>query len=350
MVFAMGCIKYREFEAAFADKLGANHALAVTSGTAALKVALTALGIGAGDEVITQCHTFVATVEAIIDTGATPVITEIDETLNMDPKDLEAKITSRTKCVIPVHMLGVPARMQEIMNIADTGGVPVLEDTAQALGGSYRSKYLGTIGKVGTFSFDHGKLLTTGEGGMIITDDEKLYLKARAYHDHGHESNPAFPRGQDTRSFAGFNFRMNELQGAIGLAQLNKIDYAIERQRANKARIKSALKSFKNLQFRELPDENGDAGDTLAFFCDDQEKAAQTVRALQHEGLGTKNLPDALSWHFSGTWDHMLENVSNYWKKSEHLLRRAIAIPIKIRMDDEIELTVDKLRRALGPL
>jgi 8-amino-3,8-dideoxy-alpha-D-manno-octulosonate transaminase len=349
--------KVREFEQAFAKKLGAQHAQAVSSGTAALLVGLKALGVGPGDEVITQCNTFVATVEAIFECGATPVVTEINLTLNMDPEDLEAKISRHTKAIVVVHMLGVSAQMDAIMRIANRHGVPVLEDTAQALGASYRGRYLGTIGKVGTFSFDHGKVLTTGEGGMVLTNDEGIYKRARAYHDHGHEYNSSVPRGEDTRSTGGFNYRMMELQGAVGLVQLEKLDHALERQRANKRRIKAQLRECPAIRFREIPDEEGDAGDSLVFFLDTPEAARATARELQREGIGFKNLPDALLWHFAGTWEHMFKNheqlrgrpLADVWKRSDRILRSAIAVPIFIKMDERrINATIEALQRALG--
>jgi 8-amino-3,8-dideoxy-alpha-D-manno-octulosonate transaminase len=160
-----GVYKVLEFEKAFAAYTGAGYAQAVTSGSAALKVALMALGIGAGDEVITQGFTFVATWEAILDCGAVPVFTEIDLTLNMDPADLEKKITPKTRAIIPVHMLGAQARIEEIKAIADRHGIPVIEDTAQAAGGRLHGRHLGTFGTCGTFSFDAVKTMTTGEGG-----------------------------------------------------------------------------------------------------------------------------------------------------------------------------------------
>jgi 8-amino-3,8-dideoxy-alpha-D-manno-octulosonate transaminase len=328
----------------------------VTSGTAAVKVGLEALGVGAGDEVITQCHTFVATAEAIIECGATPIFTDIDRTLNMDPADLERRITPRTKAIIPVHMLGVPARMDEILAVAASRRLPVLEDTAQGLGGRYHGKYLGTLGTVGTFSFDHGKVLTTGEGGMVVTDDEQVYQRARAYHDHGHENNPRFPRGEDTRQTSGFNYRMMELQGAIGLVQLSKLQYALERQQANKKRIKTALAKIPGLAFRELPDAQGDAGDCLVFFLDTPDAARGVAADLAKEGIGFKNLPGAVDWHFAGTWDHMFGGhpvyggrpASTLWPESERILRSAIALPIMVRMEDaQIEKLVGTLTRVL---
>lgn len=332
-----------KFEKAFASKFHVKYAQAVSSGTAALHATLKALGIEPGDEVITQSHTFVATVEAIIEARATPVITEINKTLNMDPTDLEAKITEKTKAIIPVHMLGVPAQMKEITSIAKQHGIPILEDCAQAVGGEYKGKKLGAIGNAGMLSFDFGKALTTGEGGMIITDDESIYLRSRAYSDHGHEYNPKLPRGEDTRKFSGFNYKMTELQGAIGLVQLKKLDYVVERQRENKRKIKEGIKDIPKIEFRELPDPKGDTGDTLAFFVQNRDKARKFAELLKEKGLGTKNLPDAVNWHFAGTWDHIFgqytkykgKQLSDLWKKSDEILRRAIAIPIFVNMSED---------------
>jgi len=345
-----------EFEQEFARAFGARYAQAVTSGTAALKTALFALGIGPGDEVVTQCHTFVATVEAIMDLEAIPVITEVDRTLNMDPADLEAKITGRTKAVVPVHMLGAPARMDEIARIAGRRGIPILEDAAQAPGGGYRGRRLGTLGAAGAFSFDFGKVITTGEGGMVLTDDEQIYLKCREYADHGHEYNPALPRGDDSRSSWGFNFKMMELQGAIGLAQLRKLDGALARQRENKARLKEGISGLPGLEFRESADPRGDIGDALVFFLEDAGKARRFAQKLRKKGMGTKNLPDAIKWHFAGTWDHMLPKVETFqgkdlmdcWPVSRDLLQRAIALPVFIRMtDDQIANAIENIRECL---
>jgi 8-amino-3,8-dideoxy-alpha-D-manno-octulosonate transaminase len=335
--------KVAEFEEEFARAFGVRYAQAVTSGTAALKVALFALGIRPGDEVITQCHTFVATVEAILDLGATPVITEVDRTLNMDPRDLERKITDRTRAIIPVHMLGAPARMDEITKTAGRTNIPLLEDAAQAPGGEYHGRKLGTFGAAGAFSFDFGKVITTGEGGMIITDDERIYLRCREYADHGHEYNPALPRGDDTRSTWGFNFKMMEIQGAVGLAQLGKLDHALGRQRENKKRLKEGIGDLSGIEFREIADPAGDIGDTLVFFLKDAGTAQRFAQNLRKRGMGTKNLPDAIKWHFAGTWDHMLARAGPYqgrdlmgcWPESRDLLQRAIALPVFIKMTDE---------------
>ncbi len=331
-----------DFEKAFANKFGVKHALGLTSGTAALKTALESLDVKPGDEVITQSHTFIATVEAIIEVGAKPVITEVNKTLNMDPEDLRSKITDKTKAIIPVHMSGVAAQMKEILAIAKEYRVSVLEDNAQSCGGKYAGKALGAMGDVGIFSFDFGKVLTTGEGGMLITNDESIFKKAREYSDHGHELNPNYPRGEDTRSRSGFNYKMMELQGAIGLAQLKKLDYIIERQRENKAKIKEGIKHNPGIEFRQIPNPEGEIGDTLTFFLKNREKAKKFVKIWTEKGLGTKNLPDAINWHFAGTWDHIFsqyaeykgKDLTNIWKQSNEILRRAIAIPIFVNMDE----------------
>ena len=228
------CYKVKEFEDKFCNYLGGNFSLAVTSGTAALRVALAALDIGEGDEVITQTFTFVATAEAIIESKATPVFGEINENLNLDPNLLESKITEKTKAIIVVHMLGTPCYLSDIKDICKKYNIFLIEDTAWGCGGKLDNNYLGTIGDIGTFSFDFAKTITTGEGGMLIIRNEEIYKKACAWHDHGHENNPKFPRWEDTRSSSGFNYRMMELQGAVGLAQLGKLDSIIKQQRKNK--------------------------------------------------------------------------------------------------------------------
>jgi 8-amino-3,8-dideoxy-alpha-D-manno-octulosonate transaminase len=325
-----GVYKVREFEQAFAKYTGAAHAQAVTSGTAALKVALVALGIGTGDEVITQGFTFVATWEAILDVGAVPVFTEVDQTLNMDPTDLEKKITSKTRAIIPVHMLGAPARMKEIKEIADKYGVHVLEDTAQAAGARLDGQHLGTFGHFGTFSFDSVKTMTTGEGGMVITNDEELWRNCSEYHDHGHDHavNPG-GRGGEGRRFIGFNYRMMELQGAIGLAQLAKLDSMIASQQKNKAILKEAASKIAGVSFRYILDEAGDSATFLAFMLPDKEQAAKVNQVLRDNKAGAINFGEN-TWHFYPSWEHLLGGTTlahNGWPFEAHGKRRFIYDP-----------------------
>ena len=301
-----GIYKVREFEEKFASYCGVSHAQAVTSGTAALKVALVALGIGAGDEVITQGFTFVATWEAILDLGAVPVFAEIDDTLNMDPADLEKKITSKTRAIIPVHMMGAAARIHEILAIANRHGIPVIEDTAQSPGASVNGQKLGSFGACGTFSFDPVKTITTGEGGMVTTNDPELWKSFSEYQDHGHDhaQNPG-GRGGEGRRFIGFNFRMMELQGALGLAQLAKLDGIIREQKANKIRMRAAVSIIPGVSFRKHVDEDGDSATFLAFFLPsvDQAKAINVV--LREHGAGAVYFAEN-SWHYYPQWEHLL--------------------------------------------
>jgi len=349
-----GIFKVKEFEEKFAEYVEVKYALGVSSGTVALRVALAALGIGPGDEVITQAFTFVATVEAIMEAGATPVIAEVDNSLNLDPNDLESKISSRTKAIIPVHMLGVPARMDEIMEIAGKHNLKVIEDSAQACGSSYKGKKTGTLGDMGIYSFDYVKTITTGEGGMVVTNDENLFLEASYFHDHGHAHRSDVPRGEDSQKRPGFNYRMGEIQGALGIVQLSRLDHVIEEQRKNKTRIKEAISGIKELKFRDLPDESGDGGDTLIFFLPNKGMAGDFEKELTKQGMGTKILPSALIWHYFANWEHIIKELKGrkeykmgMWPHSDSFLRRAIAIPISVKMTDEqVERTISALQKA----
>lgn len=362
-----GVYKVETFEREFARYCGARHALAVSSGTAALRVALAALGVGPGDEVITQGFTFVATWEAILDAGALPVFAEIDETLCLDPNDLEAHITPRTRAVIPVHMCGGQARVEEIVAAAGRHGVPVIEDTAQSCGGRLGQRALGSFGALGTFSFDSVKTLTTGEGGMVITDDEELYLRASEYHDHGHDHDPSVGRGLEKRRFFGFNYRMMELQGALGLAQLRKLEPAIlPRQRRNKRVLRETLEKHDGITFRDLPDPDGDSATFLVFFLPTAEKARAFNRVLSDEGAGAVYWHDNL-WHAYGQWEHLLEGrtpLSGGWPfrspggshrcgfdpealpRTAGILSRALTLPIRIHMDQQLPVLIRAIDKA----
>jgi 8-amino-3,8-dideoxy-alpha-D-manno-octulosonate transaminase len=335
------CYKVREFESAFASYMKVPHALAVTSGTAALRVALAALDLQPGDEVITQSFTFVATAEAIIEARAVPVCCEVDATLNMDPADLERRITPRTRAVIAVHMLGTPARLREITDICSRKNVVLIEDAAWGCGGSLDGRALGTWGRMGTYSFDFAKTMTTGEGGMIVFRDKRDYERAAAWHDHGHENNPAVPRWEDTRSGSGFNYRMNELQGAVGLAQLKKLDDVVRRQRTNRDALWRAIADLPGVIARDVPVGSHETADALVF---------ETRTALVASGLSTKILPEAVTWHFAGTWSHMPELVARHGDLSQAFpataarLSRCVSLPITVKMD---ESTPAKMRQAI---
>lgn len=341
--------RVRDFEDALKKTVNSNYAQAVSSGSAALKVALKALGVKKGDEVITQAFTFVATVEAILEVGAIPIIVDIDKSLNMCPQSLTAAITNKTKIIIPVHMLGVAADMGSIMAIANKNKLKVLEDSAQGLGGKFNNQYLGTIGDIGTYSFDGGKTVICGEGGMVVTNNKELFIKSRAYHDHGHEYSDTLGRGIEAALCTGFNYRMSELQAAFGLAQFKKLSLILTKQKNNQQRLLSLIKDI-GFEFRHIVDEQGDIGDSIVFFLDSKAQAQQFVQKMDEEKLATKNLPDAIKWHFAKHWQHMFaeydfynDNI-NHWVKSDEILSRAIAIPVMVNMTtDQIDEIAQKL-------
>lgn len=337
-----GRFRVREFERAFAERMGAKYAQAVSSGTAAIKVALIALGVKPGDEVITQAFNFVATVEAIVDAGATPVLVNIDATLNMDPAAIEAAITPRTRAIVPVHMLGVAADLDAILEVAARHRLPVLDDNCESIGAEWNGRMLGTQGKVAAFSFDFGKTITTGEGGMVTTDDVEVYKLAAEYHDHGHENNPAFPRGRDTRRIPGFNYRMTELQAAVGLAQLRKLSDIVRRNREVCAIFERALAGIDGIVFRAIPRPCRPLCDCLIFELPSKTAADAFAAAMEKAGLGTKNLPSAFEWHFAGYWDHIFSRFGmtrdRLWQHtlpSYERLSRCIAVPVMVKYSDE---------------
>ena len=340
--------KVLAFEEAFAKSLGVHDAVSCSSGTAALKIALKALGVGPGDEVITQAHTFVATVEAIVDCGATPVIAEIDESLNMDPEDLKNKLTRRTKAILPVHMLGVACKMDPILSFALSAGVKVIEDTAQACHGTYRGWRLGTMGDLGCFSFSYSKILTTGEGGMVVARDPLLLKRARSYADHGHDFDPTVAsRGQDTHARPGFNYRMGAFQAAVGLAQLHKLEDSIATHRRHKAMLKAAMNVA--LHYREIPDKAGDIGDAVCFFLETEQQAQRVARRLfEKDGIMLKNLPDALNWHSAEHWHHLIGMQAMNLKRSGKLLRRSIALQVCYKWTEaDIQLVAQAVHAAI---
>jgi len=364
-----GVYKVQEFERAFAEYLGAQYTLGVTSGSAALKVALTALDVGPGDEVIVPAFDFIATYEAVLEVGAVPVMTDIDDSLNLDPRAIGDRITPYTKAVIPVHMCGAPAKIDEIVAVAKTNGIAVLEDNAQACGGSYGENKLGTFGDMAILSFDFYKTITTGEGGMIITNDKRLYDRSDWYHDHGHDHNPNVGRGLEGRTILGFNYRMTELQGAVGLAQLRKLDYIVEQQRKNKAAIKNVLGEIDGVGFRTLFDPAGDTATFLGFNFPDAAAAKVFQGALKEEGCDTIYYKEN-AWHYAPNWEHLIawstanskkfpfcshEGAIDYGveciPQAEDILGRTLFMIIPVRMEEaRLEEITNGIRKAAKAL
>ncbi|WP_028485652.1 DegT/DnrJ/EryC1/StrS family aminotransferase [Thiomicrorhabdus chilensis] len=296
--------KARELESLICETLNVKHAHLVSSGTAALSTALAAAGIGAGDEVIVPPFTFVASVEAIVLAGAIPVFAEIDETLTLSPEGIEAVISPRTKAVNFVHMCGAMGKMDEVKAVCDKHGLVLMEDACQATGGTYKGQALGTLGQVGTFSFDSVKTISCGEGGAVLTNDESIYNHAHMYSDHGHD-HIGSDRGAESHPIMGTNYRISEMNAAVGVAQWKKLDRILEIQRRNKKALKDALAQYPEVSFREIPDESGDNAGFLSFFLPDEERAKEVVSALAAEKVPAVFYWYANNWHYFKNWTHI---------------------------------------------
>ncbi|MFP4384920.1 MAG: DegT/DnrJ/EryC1/StrS family aminotransferase [Spirochaetia bacterium] len=303
--------KVGELESRFTRKIGVKHGLATSSCTGALISSLVACGIGPGAEVIVPGYTFFASCASVVNARAIPVICEVDETLTMDPEDLEKKINSNTKAVIPVHMRGVPCNMDAVMKIAEKHGLKVIEDAAQACGGTFNGKYLGTFGDAGCFSFQYHKIITAGEGGMAVTDDQLLYDRIMGYHDTAACWRPdRFAKERyEGELFVGDNYRMGELAGAVMLAQLDKLDGILEKMRRNQKRIIQGIKDAPGVKVRPVHDPDGDVGICLMFYLESKDKVQSFTEALQAEGIDASGIynngiPD---WHIYAHWDHIIQ-------------------------------------------
>jgi 8-amino-3,8-dideoxy-alpha-D-manno-octulosonate transaminase len=280
--------KVFRFEEAFAGHMGAKFALGVTSGTAALDCAVTGLGIGPGDEVIVPAYTWWSDYTCVVHAGALPVFADIDGTFNLDPKDFERRITPRTKAVIAVHLLGGPCDMDPILEIARKRKIAVLEDAAQCVGGSYRGKKLGSLGDVGIYSFQINKMMTSGEGGAVVTSDPAIYERAVRFHDMGVMRGVFTDRtgAAQGQMFAGENFRMNEFTGAVLGAQLSKLDAMVAPMRRNAQAVYDGIQDLPGIRLRHRPDPQGDIG-----YCVGWEMKDQAARDRCIEELRARKIP-----------------------------------------------------------
>ena len=292
--------KVYQVEREVAAYCGVKYAVAVNSGTSALLTALSGLGVGPGDEVIVPGYTFIASISSIIYARAVPVLAEVDRTLNLDPADVRAKITPRTRAIMVVHMAGNPARLDELKAIADEHGLFLIEDCAQAFGATYKGRPVGSIGHAGAFSFNVYKTITSGDGGMVVTDDEAVYRRCFAFHDQGHSPlRTGVEIGQ--RPFVGLDFRFTELQAAVLIAQLRKLPRIVSHLRANKQRFKELIADLPGLEFRHLPDPEGDLATMLTLILPTEEVARRIAKEL-----GTKVVAEA-GWHVYNNMEQILE-------------------------------------------
>lgn len=334
--------KVVDFEDELKKVMGAKYAVATTSGTCSLLASLAALGIGGGDEVIVPGYTFIASISTIMMAGAIPVLAEIDESLTIDPTKIEALITPKTKAILPVHMLGNPCDLDAIMAIAKKHGLYVLEDCCQAVGASYKGKRVGTIGNIGAFSLNVFKTISTGDGGAVITNDENLYERAFGYHDQGHKPNRTGVE-VGNRSILGINMRMNELTGAVALAQTRKLDEILATLRAKKAMLKGLLADLPHISFRKINDE-GECATLLTILFDTKELAEKFCEK-------TGGRPIAYSgWHVYNNMEQVLNKMLpaptmnvNDREYKKHMLPQTDAI-----LERAVNISVGVVDKGLG--
>jgi len=344
------------FEAEFATHMGAEYALCVNAGSSALICALIGVGVGRGDEVIIPAYTWNATANAVLATGAIPVLAEVDESLTIDPADVERKLTPRTKALLPVHMRGNAADMNALVELAHAHGLALVEDACQAAGASLGGRRLGTFGDAGAFSLQFNKIITTGEGGVLVTNRRDLYDVAIEVHDC---AGPVRDGGQPPR-FPGFNFRASELTGAVARVQLTRLDGLLERMRARHDQLAAAVERLPGLTLRRSNDAAGDAGLALIAYAETAALAADAADALRAEGLPAVRLydPDVVDMHFYPFWRPVLEAIAEAGlpapecPRTLDLVGRAVHVDVPPQLDDrELEEYEFALRKvALGVL
>lgn len=323
--------KVYTFEREFAQYCGVEYCQATSSGTSALMISMRTLGIGPGDEIIMPCYGFVASYGAAIFLGAVPVLAEIDQSLCIDPNDVESRITSKTKAIMPLHMLGNPCDIKAIMDIAGRHGLTVIEDCCQACGASFEGSSVGSFGQMAGFSLNVFKTITAGDGGMLVTTDRERYEKAFAMQDQGFKPKDGSLQIVEP-SILGLNFRMNELTGAVALAQLRKLDTITATLRAKKEKFKSAIGEIPGACYRTIHDRSGECGTLLTVIFDSAERAALVAAAL-----GTQTV-DRSGWHVYSNMDHINRHLKGLgrphglgaYPRSDGILRRSINLSVGV--------------------
>jgi len=325
--------KVAALEEQFAKIVGVKHCLAVNGGTSAIMASLAALKIKPGAEIIMPGYTYIATMSAVIAVGGKPILAEVDESLTLDPADVEKKITSKTQGIIPVHMLGNPCDMDRIMRIAREHQLFVLEDGCQALGARYKGRSVGSFGDMGAFSLNINKTITAGDGGLATTNSESLYERAFGFHDQGHI--PSLLGVEfGTRTVMGINLKLNELTGAFAIGQLKKLDNILQILKAKKTQFKHALVAggIKNMDFRKINDPD-ECHTILTVLFADAATAQRVAKALD-----TITVFDS-GWHVYNNMEHLLayrdsEGIKPYHKhmlpKTDDILRRAVNLSVGV--------------------
>ena len=356
--------KAKELEFELQNTFQSKHVQLVSSGTAAVSVALASAGVGAGDEVIMPTFTFVASFEAIMMLGAIPVLVDVDDTLCLNPEAVEKAITTKTKAVMVVQMCGSMANMDALQKVCTKHNLLLVEDACQAIGGKYNGKPLGSIGDLGCFSFDFVKTITCGEGGAVITNNKAYYLNADHYSDHGHD-HVGSDRGAETHPFLGYNFRISELHAAVGLAQVKRLPEFLEIQKRNFSILREALSEIPEVTFRTVPEGGEESCAFLNFFLPDLEIARKVILGFKESGVDACwNYYDN-NWHYIRAWNHLKELKSLYpistevkkgledlksrdFSESDHYIARNISCLIKLSWkEDEVRERANKMSQII---
>jgi 8-amino-3,8-dideoxy-alpha-D-manno-octulosonate transaminase len=303
--------KARELEQALEQTLQVKHAQLVSSGTAAVSVALASAGIGAGDEVIMPTFTFVASFEAILMLGAIPILVDIDDTLTLDTKKVKNAITKKTKAIMPVHMCGSMANLEALKHICKKNQLILIEDACQAIGGTYNGKPLGSIGDIGCFSFDFVKTITCGEGGAVVTNNDLYKSNADHFSDHGHDHSGS-DRGKELHPFLGYNFRISELHAAVGLAQVRRLKDFIALQKKYYTIIRDVLSKIPQVTFRSVPVGGEESYAFLNFFLPNLEMTRQVSQTFKERHIDVCFHYYDNNWHYIRKWQHLSEIKSLY--------------------------------------
>ena len=284
--------KVEQFERRFATLLNVRHAVGVSSGTAALRTALAALDVGPGDEVIVPAVTFIASVNAVVVQGAVPVFAEVDESFTLDPRSVEEHIGPRTKAIMPVHLMGAACAMDRIMGPARDRRIRVVEDCAQACGAEYRGRPVGTWGDAGAFSFQLDKNITSGEGGIVVTDDDAVFQRANQYQDQGGQFTlgTGGAREHEGEPLIGENLRLNEIAGAILGVQLGRLEAMRTAARRARDLVLEGIASLPAVKLRPVPDRDGEFPTAVGFYLEDAELAARVARAITAEGVPARKV------------------------------------------------------------
>ncbi|MDA4113712.1 MAG: DegT/DnrJ/EryC1/StrS family aminotransferase [Thaumarchaeota archaeon] len=335
-----------QFEQDLTGYFGRKYALALTSGTAALHTVLVGMGIGPGDEVIIPTYSWVSCPDAVVAAGATPVLADVDDSLTLDPADVERRITNRTKAIMAVHIRGTPCDLDGLLRVSKDYGIDLLEDVAQAAGATYKGKKLGTYGRAASYSFQLNKMISAGEGGAILTDDKLVYQRSVMFHDVGTPYRAWEDKSLkfDFEPFPGVNYRMNEISAAILKEQLKKIDWIIKDIKKNKAKIKKGISDIDTITFRRINDP-GEAGISLVFFTQKAEQALLFKKALRAENIWTTSGsypgvvydPQINDGHVFMHWGHIfkgIQRVSKRYQASLDLMSRAVHLDISPLLSD----------------